>query len=412
MSYFCCIVEELKESPDNYAIGPNELLCCYEQDYQNISATLNLERLSNISSLKLSDIEFDDECIVQLANCLSTASCHPSCLDLSNNLIGVKGAEIIFNLINCPNNKISTLNLYHNHLGDGGTYWISFGLKALINLNLAHNQISDVGAHYLCDKIKTSPLSFLSLAYNSISSSGASALVYTAKSLESLSLISNLVDKRIILRMKQRVMNLTAPWPLRTLSLSGNYINSAQKEWGALKKTVSQSPLCSLVLEECLRSKAGKPLLPTQRPKPIYRLSENFLTYAVNIEQSQLEMHSPFEQVVLLTLLNAPSFATETLTQLHKVMFYGTQYKNFYTPPTIIPYEIEDLIASKHFHVYYWEKKVNEMPTSHPYLISLKTIVPMLNSIQSQIGFNKAYHTCFFNRLNIHKGSILKTIEL
>ncbi|MEC7030181.1 MAG: hypothetical protein VXW87_00730 [Pseudomonadota bacterium] len=405
-------MEELKESLDNYTIGPNELLCCYEQDYQDISTTLNPERLSNISSLKLSDIEFDDECMVQLANCLSTASCHPSCLDLSNNLIGVKGAEIIFNLINCPNNQISTLNLYHNHLGDGGTYWISFGLQALINLNLAHNQISDAGVHYLCDKIKTSPLSFLSLAYNSISSSGASELIFTAKSLESLSLISNLVDKRIILRIKQRVMNLTAPWPLRILSLSGNYINSALKEWRALKKTISLSPLCSLALEEYLRSKSGKPILPTQRPKPIYRLSETFLTYAVNIEQSKLEMHSPFEQVVLLTLLNTPAFAKDTLTQLHKVMSCGSQYKNFYNPPTLIPYEIEDLIASKHFHVYFWEKKVKEMPTSHPYLISLQTTIPMLNNIQSQIGFNKACHIRFFNRLNRHVGCMLRTIEL
>ncbi len=405
-------MEELKESPNNYSIGPNELLCCYERDYQKISDTLSPEKLSSVSSLRLSDIEFDDECMVQFAICFSKASCRPSTLDFSNNRIGIRGAEILSCILRGTNNHISTLSLYRNTLGDKGTYWISSGIKNLTNLNLAHNEISDVGVEYLCNEIKTSSLSLLSLAYNNISSHAASALIYTATELKDLSLVSNLIDCRIILRVKQKIMNLTAPWTLSVLSLFGNHISNTHKEWNELKKTIKQSPLCSLLLEECLRPKAGNPELPPRAPQDIYRLSESFLIYAVNIDQNQLEMHSPFEQVVLLTLLNNPNFAKTTLVQLHKLMSNGSQYKNFYTPLTFIPYEIENLLQSEHFHICFWEKKVNEMQPSHPYLLSLEKIVTMLNSIQSKIGLQTAYHTRFFSRLKFHKNDVMNTIEL
>ena len=307
---------------------------------------------------------------------------------------------------------MSTLNLYHNSLGDLGVYWISTGIKSLSNLNLAHNKISDVGVEYLCSKIKASSLSFLSLAYNAISSHGASALIYTATSLKELSLISNLIDRRIILRIKQRITNLTASWTLNVLSLSGNYLANTQQEWCLLKRTIMQSPLCSLILEEYLRPKTGNPVLPPREPQAILRLSESFLTYAVNIEHSQLELHSPFEQVVLLTLLNNPNFAKDTLVQLHKLMSSGAQYQNFYIPPTLIPYEIEDILQSKYFQVCFWEKKVNALHPSHPYRLSLEKTITMLACIQARIGFEYAYHTRFFSRLTWYKNNIMKAVDL
>jgi Leucine Rich repeat/Leucine rich repeat len=118
-------------------------------------------------------------------------------LDLSGNLIGNAGAEIL-----SKNTTLTMLSLGSNQIGDAGAQALSKN-TTLTTLNLEWNQIGDAGAQALP---KNTTLTTLDLSGNEIGDAGAKALLkaLSKMSLKSLDLSRNCLSDAVKKELKSK----------------------------------------------------------------------------------------------------------------------------------------------------------------------------------------------------------------
>lgn len=154
---------------------------------------LNNYNFPNLKHLDIADNRVIIESLYDI--CKNSSWSQLEYLDLSQNFLG---ADIIKNLINGGINKIKTLNLSLNRVGDNGVKMISEAdnFCMLENLDLTANAISDEGIKYISFGF-LNKLKFLNLSSNRITDQGF-IYIYNdnLEHLESLNLSANKLTKK------------------------------------------------------------------------------------------------------------------------------------------------------------------------------------------------------------------------
>jgi Ran GTPase-activating protein (RanGAP) involved in mRNA processing and transport len=190
--------------------------------YSNLAAKAiaNSTKLKELATLDLSNNKIGIEGAEALAESKNLKQL--TTLDLGYNEIGIAGAEALAKSKYLE--QLTTLNLSRNEIHDKGAEALaeSESLKQLTTLNLSGNEIHDKGAEALAESKNLKQLTTLALGYNEIGFAGADALAESKnlKQLKTLNLNYNNIEYSgaIVIITSQSLENLT------TLELMHNWI--------------------------------------------------------------------------------------------------------------------------------------------------------------------------------------------
>ena len=208
--------------------APNEL-CLFDCHITQAGLTQICKVLKNelctVTSLSLWSCSMADECVVTIAESLSSTNVTE--LSLYRNTITDAGVASLSQALQTAACQVTTLNLSENQITDAGVASLCQALQTaacqVTTLNLSENQITDAGVASLCQ------VTTLNLRENQITDAGVAclcqALQTAACQVTTLNLRENQITDASVASLCQALQ--TAACQVTTLYLRGNQITDA-----------------------------------------------------------------------------------------------------------------------------------------------------------------------------------------